>query len=873
MSTRIKRVSLSLMMFSLAIGCWAQTQQGFVKTLGRPDKKGVALSGVSVRVKGGHNAVLSKADGTFSMVMTGKKVGDAYSLQQVQKSGYELNETGVIGRQYAFSDKVPLTITMVSTAQLQADKQRIENNAYQVAEKNYHAKLSQLEKDKETGAITIDQYRQQIQDLQDKFEKYQSLIDDLADHYAHVDYDNLDEKEREINLCIENGDLERADSLIHTLFDPVDVLKRNKDALAKIEQQEAQAQDILAQANADMAAVLKQQEKDAEYLYHLYTIALARFDNEKAQFYITTRAELDTVNAHWQLDAGVFYFRYTTNMDKARTYYQRALNVIVTFVGKQHPDVASLYNNIGLLFKEQADYTKAIHYFTKALDIYKAWFGENSFDVASTYNNIGTTYYAQKKYNDAEKYFQKATEIQSGPANSLIEMAAFYNNSGLIVQKQKDYDKAMTYYRKALKLIKDNIGEENQDAATSISNIGTIYYDLHQNDSALVYSYRAFEIRKHIFGEKHPKVADSYFNLGRIYSEMGQFVPALKYHETALSIRKETLSEMSPEVANSYENVAFLNYKLSNYDKALENYHKQLGIRTAIMPPDDISLAYIYGGLGSTYYRLNQLDSALVYYQKCLDIKKKVQGDYNMDVCEPYKVIALIYRNKLSDYPRALDYYSHAVSIEETVLGSQHNDTQKDYAWMSLSYQQYAQKLLEEEKMDDALLALQRSNAIMTNLTPANTESGKPWKAVNDLTIASILLMKKDFACAYQAYVNAKPMFLEFCQQNIEGAESQYATLLGNLAYSSLFLKKFKEAEKYAREGLAVDSTLHVIASNLAVALLFQDKYEEAEEIYRNYKDELKDGFLDDFEQFAQAGIIPKKCKPELERIKKLLME
>jgi tetratricopeptide (TPR) repeat protein len=291
------------------------------------------------------------------------------------------------------------------------------------------------------------------------------------------------------------------------------------------------------------------------------------------------------------------------------------------------------------------------------------------------------------------------------------------------------------------------------------------------------------------------------------------------------------------------------------------------------MPPDDISLAYIYGGLGSTYYRLNQLDSALVYYQKCLDIKKKVQGDYNMDVCEPYKVIALIYRNKLSDYPRALDYYSHAVSIEETVLGSQHNDTQKDYAWMSLSYQQYAQKLLEEEKMDDALLALQRSNAIMTNLTPANTESGKPWKAVNDLTIASILLMKKDFACAYQAYVNAKPMFLEFCQQNIEGAESQYATLLGNLAYSSLFLKKFKEAEKYAREGLAVDSTLHVIASNLAVALLFQDKYEEAEEIYRNYKDELKDGFLDDFEQFAQAGIIPKKCKPELERIKKLLME
>ncbi len=65
--------------------------------------------------------------------MTGKKAGDAYSLQQVKKTGYELNEIGVIGKQYTFSDKVPLNIVMVSTAQLQEDKQRIENNAYKVA--------------------------------------------------------------------------------------------------------------------------------------------------------------------------------------------------------------------------------------------------------------------------------------------------------------------------------------------------------------------------------------------------------------------------------------------------------------------------------------------------------------------------------------------------------------------------------------------------------------------------------------------------------------------------------------------------------------------------------------------------------------------
>ena len=73
-----------------AILLHAQTQQGYVKTLGRPNQKGQALSGVTIRVKGGHNAVLSSSDGAFALTLIGKKLGESYQLQQVQKQGYEL---------------------------------------------------------------------------------------------------------------------------------------------------------------------------------------------------------------------------------------------------------------------------------------------------------------------------------------------------------------------------------------------------------------------------------------------------------------------------------------------------------------------------------------------------------------------------------------------------------------------------------------------------------------------------------------------------------------------------------------------------------------------------------------------------------------
>ena len=182
----------------------AQTQRGYVKTLGRPNQQGRALSGVSVRVKGEHNAVLSAKDGTFAMPMPGKKLGDAFSLQQVQKQGYDLKDKGVIGRNYAYSDKVPLTLVMLSLSDYQEDKQRIENDIYAAVEKRYRAELVRLEQQKNTHEIAAEQAYQQLHQLQEGFEKMQGLVDGLAEHYALVDYDDLNDKEREINLAGES---------------------------------------------------------------------------------------------------------------------------------------------------------------------------------------------------------------------------------------------------------------------------------------------------------------------------------------------------------------------------------------------------------------------------------------------------------------------------------------------------------------------------------------------------------------------------------------------------------------------------------------------------------------------------------------------
>ena len=257
----IFRAALLFASLLTAICSSAQTQQaGYVKTIGRPNKPGTPLADVTIRMRGLVNAVVSSASGEFRVTIPGKTDGDAIYLVSIQKKGYELKDRELIGRPMVFSSRVPIEILMVDSKQLAADKQRIERNAYRMAERNYKKKMKELEEQQRKNEITAETFRREWLDLQDKYEKYLSLIGDMADRYARTDYDKLDSIDRVINICIEDGDLDKADSLIHTVFDPETVLQRNRAAKEEIRQRIAFAQSIIDKANADKEAIMRDME-------------------------------------------------------------------------------------------------------------------------------------------------------------------------------------------------------------------------------------------------------------------------------------------------------------------------------------------------------------------------------------------------------------------------------------------------------------------------------------------------------------------------------------------------------------------------------------------------------------------------------------
>ena len=182
-----------------------------------------------------------------------------------------------------------------------------------------------------------------------------------------------------------------------------------------------------------------------------------------------------------------------------------------------------------------------------------------------------------------------------------------------------------------------------------------------------------------------------------------------------------------------------------------------------------------------------------------------------------------------------------------------------------------AELQVKQEKYAEAISPLEKA----LDFYKKEAEQGK---SIDYYTEAMLLLhqlysQEKKYSRAYQCFKQNIPLLKTLYQSD----KSNYIELLNGILVSqsfySIFEKQYVEAENYSKEALEVDSTKHVVYGNLAAALLFQGKYQEAEKIYRQYKSELKEDFLSDFEEFSKAGVIPKHREEDVEKIKQLLLK
>jgi tetratricopeptide (TPR) repeat protein len=81
-----------------------------------------------------------------------------------------------------------------------------------------------------------------------------------------------------------------------------------------------------------------------------------------------------------------------------------------------------LYNQLGFALNNAAQYDKALENFQKALAIYLKQLGPGHPDVATSYNNMALVYYAKKDLAKAKEYMGKAHTILLKKLGPIIQI-------------------------------------------------------------------------------------------------------------------------------------------------------------------------------------------------------------------------------------------------------------------------------------------------------------------------------------------------------------------------------------------------------------------------------------------------------------------
>ena len=615
--------------------------------------------------------------------------------------------------------------------------------------------------------------------------------------------------------------------------------KKHKQELAKLEALNAKKQLTLEQYYAKRESIDKKMEH-----------ALAHMDEYADLFARIDESEIDTVSQkafdmfkQGHIDEAIDLFKKNEQKTKSPSIREKA------------EEMLQLVDSAQTLAQRDIDeYTKQAKAYAEALKYKGEW--EEAGRVLKELANALGTYEAMMGYAD-------------------------------FARRQNQYAEAETYYKlckdKIAPLVKTNPELYEPQLAKVYINLGVVYYCTKRFNESEQMHKAALQIRKRLADANpqahEPDLAVCYKHLGLLYFETQRYAESEQMHKAALQIRKR-LADANPQtyesdLADNYNNLACLYRATQRYAEsellsktAMAIYKRLADANPQACKPD---LARSYNNLANLYSDTQRFTESEKMYKDALDIFKRLTEfnpqAYEPDLAATYYNLANLY-SKTQRYDESEQMHKATIAIYERL----HEGAPQQYqSRLAKGYFDYGMAMLNNNKSNEAIEPVERSLKLCKDMM--NDKPDTALYAANLSCLVGLHNTNKDYATAYTYNKELLPLLKDNYSEEAVKWKVVYSGQLLSQSFYANVLGKFEEGELHSLEALKVDSTQHLAYTNLAAAYLLQGKYQAAEKLYRQYKRELKEGFLSDFDELAKAGVIPAERKADVEKIKKMLNE
>lgn len=138
------------------------------------------------------------------------------------------------------------------------------------------------------------------------------------------------------------------------------------------------------------------------------------------------------------------------NFVDAEPRYLEALRILRKVRGPNHPDVAAILNNLGVLHRMHGQYPEAEHYLKRALAIKEGARGASHPDVALTVMNLAELYVAKGEYDTAAGLYERSLDIyEDAYGHNALRVAQTLDRYVSLLRKAHRDDEADRLERRA----------------------------------------------------------------------------------------------------------------------------------------------------------------------------------------------------------------------------------------------------------------------------------------------------------------------------------------------------------------------------------------------------------------------------------------
>lgn len=337
------------------------------------------LPGVEVTVRNAGSAV-SANDGTFTLTFRTLKSGDKVNLISARKAGYEVMNTPAVEQWFISRNNTPFSLLMVKSEYFAQRKERITLSCTKSYKAKYEEAVRELEHQRKNNKIIEEEFNKKYDELEAKYQKQLSNLDNYIDQFARVDMSEVSAKEQRILDMVEEGNVDKA----LQLYDEANLVEKIKEENSrysnltemarKIENERSQAINNftgLYDSFQRYISMLQLSGRSSEVKERL-SVMIEEIYKQDKRFPLVYRPYLAELN----FQMGEFLMEESwlcDDAEEAKKYLQAAEKQYKQLIKKSngtfYTALAKTQMSLGKLYAEEDDYKKAEQKYHNALTI------------------------------------------------------------------------------------------------------------------------------------------------------------------------------------------------------------------------------------------------------------------------------------------------------------------------------------------------------------------------------------------------------------------------------------------------------------------------------------------------------------------------